>query len=163
MPSKLRLPDGTFVQAADLSTGEAEAALATAQVNSITIPTAAGATDTYLSAPFAGSLSAVQVTPLTALAAHDTNYVAWTITNLGQDNTGTNAMLATSPTGVNTTKVTGGTALAVNTAHALTVHGTAANLVVAKGDRLKITATGNGTLANTVTVPTYLLTFTRTS
>lgn len=154
MPSKVRMPDGTFVSAATIAD-------VTKGITSITIPTAAGATDTYMTVPVTGVLTAAQLTPLVALTAHDTNYITWTITNLGLDGTGTTVMLATTPAGVNTTKVTGGTALAVNTQHALTVHGTAANVAVVKGQRLKITATGSGTLANTVTVPEYLLSFKR--
>jgi hypothetical protein len=63
-------------------------------------------------------------------------------------------------TDANTTKATGGTALAANTARSLTLNGTAANLVVASGDRLRIRAAASGTLANTVTFPTYRLNFT---
>ncbi len=111
----------------------------------------------YTIAPKAGKLVGVDFSPLVALAAHDTNYITWTITNLDQDGTGTTAMLAA--TDVNTTKATGGSALAVNTRRQLTLHGTAANLVVAEGDRIKITATASGTLANTVTVPVYMLKF----
>jgi hypothetical protein len=36
---------------------------------------------------------------------------------------------------------------------------TAANLVVAAGDRLRIRAAATGTLANTVTFPVYMLNF----
>jgi hypothetical protein len=50
--------------------------------------------------------------------------------------------------------------LAANTARSLTLNGTAANLVVASGDRLRIRAAASGTLANTVTFPTYRLNFT---
>lgn len=130
-----------------------------AQGNSATIPTAAGATDLYLSAPVTGKLTGAQVTPLVALAANNTNYVTWTVTNLGQAGAGTAVMLAA--TDANTTKATGGTALAVNTKHSLALNGSSANLDVTEGDRLKITATGTGTLANTVTIPTYLLKFKR--
>lgn len=154
MPSKLRQPNGTFVS----TTSFADEVV---QIQSATIPTATGATDVYITSPVTGSLVALQLTPLVALAAHDTNYVAFTATNLGLDGTGTTVMLATAPAGVNTTKITGGTALAVNTQRVLTPHGTAANVAVVKGQRIKITATGNGTLANTVTVPTYAATFRR--
>jgi hypothetical protein len=41
----------------------------------------------------------------------------------------------------------------------LTLNGTAANLVVAAGDRLRIRAAASGTLANTVTFPVYLVNF----
>lgn len=116
-----------------------------------------GATDEYVVVPEAGSLQSVEVVPLVALTANDTNYITWTIVNLGQAGAGSTAMLAVS--NPNTTKATGGVGLAINTKRALTVHGTAANLVVAAGDLLKITATATGTLANTVTRPVYQLRF----
>jgi len=93
-----------------------------------------------------------------ALTANDTNYITFGITNLGQAGSGTAAMLAA--TDANTTKATGGTGLAANTLRTLTLNGTAANLVVAAGDRIRIRATVSGTLANTVTFPVYRLTFT---
>ena len=127
----------------------------------ITIATAAGATNEYIIAPEAGSLSSIEINPLVALATSDTNYITWTVVNLGQAGAGTTAMLAV--VDANTTKATGGTALAVNTKRALTVHGTPANLVVAQGDKIKIVATVTGTLANTVTVPVYILRFSGTT
>lgn len=154
MPSKLRQADGSFVSAVNMAEFPV-------QKDSATIPTAAGATDVYFTAPFNGNLKSAQISPLTALTANDTNYITFTATNLGLDGLGTTVMLAA--TAPNTTKATGGVALAVNTARALAVHGTAANLAVLKGQRIKVTATGTGTLANTVTVPTYFLVFERTS
>ncbi len=130
-----------------------------AQVVGGTIATTS-TSDAYVVVPEAGVLASAEINPLVALSTHDTNYIAWTITNLGQAGAGSTAMLATSPAGINTTKVTGGTALAVNTKQALTLSGTAASLVVAAGDKLLIRATANGTLANTVTVPVYILRFT---
>ena len=67
---------------------------------------------------------------------------------------------ATIATTGNTTKATGGTALTANAARTLTLNGTAANLVVAAGDRLRIRAAATGTLANTVTFPVYRVNFT---
>jgi hypothetical protein len=63
-------------------------------------------------------------------------------------------------TDANTTKATGGTGIAANTVRSLTLSSTAANLVVASGDRIRIRATVSGTLANTVTFPVYRLNFT---
>lgn len=120
-----------------------------------------GATTEYTVVPEAGSLISVEINPLVALAKSDTNYITWTVVNLGQAGSGTTAMLAVSD--ANTTKNTGGTALAINTKHALTVHGTAGNLVVAQGDKISIVATTAGTLANTVTVPVYILRFSGTT
>lgn len=125
-------------------------------VTGATIATTGAATE-YTIAPEAGSLASVEINPLVALATSDTNYITWTVVNLGQAGAGSTAMLAVSD--ANTTKATGGTALAANTKRALTVHGTAGNLVVAQGDKIRIVATATGTLANTVTVPVYILRF----
>jgi hypothetical protein len=62
-------------------------------------------------------------------------------------------------TDANTTKSTGGTALTANARRVLSLSSTAANLVVAAGDRLRIRAAATGTLANTVTFPVYMLNF----
>ncbi len=123
--------------------------------------TTTGAVDEYIIAPEAGSLSSIEINPLVALTANDTNYITFTVVNLGQAGAGSTAMLAVSD--ANTTKATGGVGLAINTKRSLTVHGTAGNLVVAQGDKLKITATVSGTLANTVTVPVYCVRFSGTT
>lgn len=125
-------------------------------VTSATIATT-GNTDAYVIAPKAGSVSTITFSGVDALATSDTNYITWTVTNLGQAGAGSTALLATTPAGVNTTKATGGTAIAANTKHALTLSGTASNLVVAAGDRLRIRAAATGTLANTVTFPAYMI------
>ncbi len=158
MPSKLRLPDGTFLQATDIA-DFTPFEVVTAQVTSATIPTTAGAVNSYITAPADGTLIAAQVTPLTALAANDTNYVTFTVTNLGQAGTGTTVML--DAVDANTTKATGGLALAVNTRHDFVLTSTGGDLVVSAGDRLRITSTATvgSALANTVTVPTYMLSF----
>lgn len=116
-----------------------------------------GNTDAYVIVPEAGTLTGVDFSGVDALAAHDTNFITFSVTNLGQAGAGSTAMLAA--TDANTTKATGGTALTANAKRSLTVHGTAANLVVAAGDRLLVRAAADGTLANTVTFPTYLLRF----
>jgi hypothetical protein len=159
----LLVPDGisNWIALQTIGTDLATALAATTNSNSqqsvgATIATT-GNTDVYVTAPYAGSLSAATVTPLVALTADDTNYITWTITNLGQAGAGTAAMLAA--TNPNTTKATGGTGLAINTPRALTLNGTAANLVVAVNDLLLIRAAATGTLANTVTRPIYKLTF----
>lgn len=152
MPSKLRLPDGNFISANGL-------AEETVQVNAATFTTT-GAIDTYIVAPLTGNLTGVSVTPLTGLAASDTNYLTFTAINLGQAGAGSTALLAA--TNPNTTKATGGSALVINTKHNLVLNATPANLAVVKGDRIKVTATATGTLTGTVTVPTFLVTFERT-
>lgn len=125
-----------------------------------TIPTTGTLVVAFI-APEAGSLESIEINPLVALTANDTNYITWTLVNLGQAGVGTTAMLAVSD--ANTTKATGGVGLGINTKRALTVHGTGANLVVAQGDKLALTATMSGTLANTVTVPVYMLRFSGTT
>lgn len=112
-----------------------------------------GATSEYMIAAKSGVLVGVDFSSLAALAASDTNYITWTIVNLGQDGTGTTAMLAA--TDANTTKATGGAALIANSKRQLTLHGTPANLVVVEGDRLQIVATATGTLVGAVTRPSY--------
>jgi hypothetical protein len=123
-----------------------------------TIATATGGTnDVFLIVASAGVLTAALFSGVDALAANDTNYITFSITNLGQAGAGSAAMLAA--TDANTTKATGGTAITANAKRTLTLNGTAANLVVADGDRLRIRATVSGTLANTVTFPVYNLEF----
>lgn len=129
-------------------------------VESATIATT-GNTDKSFLAPFAGTLLSVDFCGVDALATSDTNYITWTITNLGQAGAGTNPMLIA--TAASTTKATGGAAIAALTKRALTINGTGSNLIVAKGDRILIRAAVTGTLANTVTVPLYNLTFNRLS
>lgn len=115
--------------------------------------------DTYLSAPATGSLTGMDFSSIDALAASDTNYITWTVVNLGQSGVGSTAMLAVSD--ANTTKTTGGTALTAFGRRALTVHGTAANLLVVKGDVIRIRATATGTLVGTVTGARAIAYFTR--
>jgi hypothetical protein len=125
-----------------------------------TIPTAAGAVNGWGISPGGRLVSAI-FSAVDALAAHDTNYGSFALKNLGQAGSGTTDMLSTAD--VNTTKATGGSALAANTKRALTLHGTLGNRDTNEGDRLKFIATGAGTLANTVTEGRLLLTFQRRS
>jgi len=116
-----------------------------------------GNSDVYMIVDAAGVLTGARFSGTDALAASDTNYITFSITNLGTGGAGSAAMLAA--TDANTTKTTGGTALTANAARSLTLNGTAANLVVAAGDRLRIRAAATGTLAGTVTFPVYNLIF----
>ena len=131
----------------------------TASQQGATIATT-GNSDVFVIAPAAGTLTSAVFSGTDALATSNTNYITFSITNLGQAGAGTAAMLAA--TDANTTKATGGTALSANTVRSLTLNGTAANLVVAAGDRIRIRAAATGTLANTVTFPVYRLNFTVT-
>lgn len=114
-----------------------------------------------LIAPFAGILTSVDFSGKDALAASDTNYILFTGVNKGQAGAGTNALLLA--TAANGTQVTGGTALAALTKRVLALNATAANLIIAKGDRLQVLATVTGTLANTVTESLVEMRFTQSS
>jgi hypothetical protein len=142
---------------ADFNAVEASASvLESIQSTSVTIATT-GNTDDYVIVPESGTLASIDFSGVDALAAHDTNYVTFSVTNLGQAGAGSTAMLAA--TDANTTKATGGTALVANGKRSLTLHGTAANLVVVAGDRLRVRYAASGTLANTVTFSVSMLRF----
>ncbi len=137
----------------ELSTAAASKAV---HMQSATIATT-GNTDISFLVSEAGTLTSVDFNGVDALAANDSNYITFSITNLGQAGAGSAVMLAA--TDANTTKATGGTALSANTKRSLTVTGTGADLVVAAGDLIRIRAAATGTLANTVTIPKYVLRF----
>lgn len=117
--------------------------------------------DGYVIVGETGTLSSVDYSGTDALAASNTNYITFSITNLGQAGAGSTAMLAATAT--NTTQVTGGTAIAANTKRSLTLNGTPANLAVTQGDRLLVRAAATGTLANTVTFSKVCLRFAGTT
>lgn len=144
----------TTVPVWELSTGRG------VQIQAATIATTS-TSDSYIMAPCNGSLQDFSVSALVALATSDTNYITFTVTNLGQAGAGTTAMLSTSD--LNSTKATGGQAIVLNGKTALTVSAVSGACLVAKGDRIRIRATATGTLANTVTAPVYLATFAGTS
>ena len=108
----------------------------------------------YVNDAKTGKLVAAVFSSLAALAAHDTNYFSFEITNLGQAGAGSAAMLAAADS--NTTKSTGGAALSANTKRALVLSSTVADLAVTEGDRLRLRAkSGGGTLAGAVTRPVW--------
>lgn len=149
----VKLSDGTFQPIVDANGIALNSVINTYPQDFATT----GSKDWYVTAPAAGVLSSVLFSSIDALAANDTNYLTFTITNLGQAGAGTTVMLAA--TAANTTKSTGGSALVANSKRTLTLSGTAANLVVAAGDRLKISGTATGTLSGTVTGSTFLVYF----
>lgn len=108
-------------------------------------------TDEYVIAAKTGKVTAVKLLSLSGLAAHDSNYITPTVTNLGAAGSGTAALLASSD--ANTTKATGGSALTANVVRSWTLSSTAADLNVTEGDVLRIRATATGTLAGAVTRP----------
>lgn len=123
-------------------------------VSSATIATT-GNTDAYMIVPVTGNVIQVDFSGSTALTADNTNYITWTITNLGQAGAGSAALLAA--TDANTTKSTGGTGITADSKRTFTLTSTLNNLQVVQGDRLRIRAAVTGTLANSVAFPVYLL------
>lgn len=112
-----------------------------------TVAVDTGATEgTLLRAPFAGTIVGCSFSTASSLSADNTNYVTFGIINKGATGAGTTQLLTTSPAGVNTTKVTGGTAIVAYERHVLTPTTTA----VAAGDILRPTITVSGTLAGTL-------------
>ncbi len=146
--------DGNFSQRIDFFDifGYTEAVF----VQSATIATT-GNTDTYFIIPRDMTLTSAFVSGTAALTADNTNYITFSMTNLGLDGAGTAALLAA--TDPNTTKSTGGSGLVADARRTLTVSTTPANLNVKQGDRIRIRAAATGTLANTVTFPVYQLIF----
>jgi hypothetical protein len=120
-----------------------------------------GNSDLLFTAAFAGVIDSIDFAGASALAANDSNYITFSVTNLGQGGAGSNALLAA--TDPNTTKATGGTALTANARRALTLHGTSGNLVVAKGDVIRLRAAATGTLAGAINNPCYTVRIRRTA
>lgn len=108
-----------------------------------------GNTDWYVIAPISGDLVEADFSGTDALSANDTNYITFSITNLGRAGSGSNALLLSSD--VNTTKATGGSALSADTVRELTLNNTTNTTKVVRGDRLRIRAAVTNTLANTIT------------
>lgn len=134
----------------DVSVGGAPVTIATTSTS-----------DIYFVAPCAGTITGIDFTSIDALAASDTNYITYTAVNLGQSGVGTTALLAASD--ANTTKTTGGTALTALARRSLSLTATGADLIVAKGDVIRVRATATGTLAGTVTGSRVLAYITRLS
>lgn len=127
----------------------------------ISVPTIAtsGSTDAFFTCKYAGELLSAYFIGTDALAQHASNYLTFSLTNLGQAGAGSGAMLAA--TDANTTKTTTGAAVAAHTQRALTLSDTTTDLRVAKNDRLRFRATASGTPANTVTGGVLVLVFKR--
>lgn len=120
-----------------------------------------GNIDAFLIVPETGILESIDFSGSAALAASDSNYITFTVMNITAAGGGTTQMLAA--TDANTTKATGGSAIGLDVRRQLTLNATAANLVVARGDRIRVRAGMTGTLANTVTSPAYMLRFKATA
>lgn len=132
------------------------AARKSVQSDTVSIGTT-GNTDAFVIVPEDGTLDSADFSATTALAASDSNYITFSITNLGQDGAGSNAMLAAS--NGNTTKATGGAALTANAKRSLSLHGTAGNLAVVAGDRLRVRFAVTGTLGGAIAGAVALLRF----
>lgn len=129
-----------------------------AQSTAVSIATTS-TTDSYIVAPCAGSLESGVFTSVTALAASDTDYITFSITNLGLAGAGSAVMLAAADG--NTTKTTGGAALVAFGSRSLTLSSTVADLVVVKGDVLRVRYTVTGTLGGAIAGAITSLTFSR--
>jgi hypothetical protein len=88
-------------------------------------------------APFACTVTKATYVPAAAITGANTNYRSLTVTNRGQDGSGT--------TVVATISFTSGTNGVKDDALAITLSGTAANLVVASGDVLTVDSVHVGT------------------
>jgi len=111
-----------------------------------------GNTDWYIIAPFSGLLFNAYFSGTDALAANDTNYITFSITNLGQDGSGSANLLSAGDE--NTTKATGGSAISADTKRQLVI---GSSRGVEEGDRLRIRAAVTNTLANTITNSVFTL------
>jgi hypothetical protein len=140
----------TPITAANLSSN----ALATSRSHLMATIATTGSQEILFVAPCAGTLAGAALAAKDALAASDTNFLTFTVTNKSNSNA---VMLAA--TG-QTTQVTGGAALAAYGRRVLALSATPANLVVALGDVITFQTSATGTLANTVTEPVAILTFT---
>jgi len=120
-----------------------------------------GASILYVIAPEAGTVSSIHFVGEDTLAANDTNYITFTVTNLGLAGSGTAVMLAA--TAANTTQATGGSAITALVRRVLTLTATGADLVVAQGDVLRLSATATGTLANAVAPASYIVRYSGTT
>lgn len=116
--------------------------------SAVTIATTS-TTDTLIECSESGVIDAIEFISVDALAAHASNYVTFSVTNLGQSGSGSAVLLAA--TDANTTKTTTGTAIAANSRRQLTLSATLTDLRVARGDVLRVRFTATGTLAGTVT------------
>ena len=108
-------------------------------------------TDEYIIAAKTGKIVSAKINSLSGLAQDGTNYLTFSITNLGAAGSGTAAILAA--TDANTTKTTTGSAMTANVPRSLTLTSTAADLAVTEGDVLRCRATSAATLGGAVTRP----------
>jgi len=113
-----------------------------------------GNTDWFVIVSIGGRLSSADFSGTDALAANDTNFITFTITNLGRAGGGSTALL-----GTDTTQATGGTAIGADTVRELILSTTVNATAVVAGERLRIRAAVTNTLANSVTNSVFILRF----
>jgi hypothetical protein len=117
-------------------------------VGPITVATT-GNSDLLWIVPRSVKVEGIKVVGTATLTANDTNYITWTVTNLGTAGSGSTALLSTADT--NTTKATGGSTLTTLVPRSLVLTSTDTDLKATEGDVIRIRAAATGTLANTVT------------
>lgn len=128
--------------------------------NSLTAIATQTTTTVYVTAPETSRLSGVSFAGTTGHGSSSTNYITFQVTNLGQDGLGTSTLLHGSSTTKPTVFATGGLGtLGTDTTYPLTLVTTVGSLSVSKNDRLKLSAAVTGTLTNTITNPSWTLTF----
>lgn len=108
------------------------------------IPTT-GTAKASIEVPRSGALAAARLVTETGLAVDASNYVTVTILNRLGAGVGAVNVLATTPTGVNSTNSSGGAAITAKVPYPLTV-GNAASVNVSTGDVLEVVVTVTGTL-----------------
>lgn len=127
-----------------------------AQIVSSATIAATGTTGALAIAPFSGTISDIEFSSQGALTASSSGILTFSVVNLGQNGTGTQqVLLVSTPSTSNNTSVANGTAIVAYARRQLQLTTTTANLNVNAGDILQITASTSGTLANTITLPTY--------
>ena len=137
-------------------TGDMLSATNALRTNQVAIGTVNATTTTTrkLIAPCAGTITGLGFPVNTTVATSDVNYWTLSAVNKGAAGTGTTAVLAA--TDANTTKTTGGSGFTNYVMRYLALHGTGANLVVAKGDVIILTFTKTAAAADLVEVDALL-------
>lgn len=126
--------------------------------NSATAIATTGVTSVYITAPETSRVSSVAFAGSQGHGTSSTNYITFQIVNLGQAGAGTNELLHGSCTTKGTDAGGLGT-LGTNTTYSLTLSATVGTLSVSRNDRMRLDATVTGTLTNTITSPSWMVTF----
>lgn len=135
-------PHLTLIGTAGVDGSMLSTAGATKELNSQFGAIAATASFYFIAPNIAATLAGAHFVNSTAIATSDVDNWAFSLVNLGAGGVGTTPMLAAAP--ANTTRATGGSALAAGVPASLALHGTPANLVTAANDVLQLTITKTG-------------------